>query len=151
MDGLAHGFHEVMLAVMHISGHGLGYESNVTVEDLTPPSAIQGPAEVSILLGGEVSVQYSSEDPSGVEWSVDDDANFAIDSTGLLTSIVDLTPGSYTIEITASDPYGHSVSLSVTVTVTQPGLPASLVLVVGAGAAVVVVIVLVTVLKKKGT
>ena len=151
VDGLAHGFHEVMLAVMHISGHGLGYESNVTVEDLTPPSAIQGPAEVSILLGGEVSVQYSSEDPSGVEWSVDDDANFAIDSTGLLTSIVDLTPGSYTIEITASDPYGHSVSLSVTVTVTQPGLPASLVLVVGAGAAVVVVIVLVTVLKKKGT
>jgi hypothetical protein len=91
VDGLAHGSHSVEAVVYHVSGHWLGNESAANVEDLTPPSAIQGPGEVLIVVGGEVSVQYSSHDSSGVEWSVDDDVNFAIDSTGLLTSIVDLT------------------------------------------------------------
>jgi parallel beta-helix repeat protein len=150
VDGFANGFHEVSLAVMHISGHGLIDDSNVTVEDLTPPSAISGYSSLQITVGGEISSQYSATDPSGVSWAVNDTVNFVIDSSGLLTNLNDLSVGEYIVRITATDPYGHSVYLDVTITVRPAGggLPLALVLGVGGVGAVAVVLIIGYRLKK---
>jgi hypothetical protein len=140
--------------VYHISGHYLGNSSTAAVEDLTPPTAIVGPSQVTITFGDSVSAQYSSSDPSGVQWTVNNTVFFAISSSGMLTSIADLTVGAYIIQITALDPHGHSAVLDVTVVVNAPtdtGLPTTLIMMIGAGGALVVVIVVIVVLKKKGT
>jgi len=151
-DGLSHGVHEIAVEVYHVSGHSLGNLTSADVEDLTPPADIEGPTQITITFGDSVSTQYSSEDPSGIGlWAVNDTTNFAIDSTGLLTSIVALQVGEYSILITVSDTLGHSTTLEVTVTVNAAEeFPTMLLLVAGAGAAVVVVVLLI-VFKKKGT
>ncbi|MHA2179133.1 MAG: right-handed parallel beta-helix repeat-containing protein [Candidatus Thorarchaeota archaeon] len=153
-DGLSHGLHTIVVEVYHISGHYLGNSSTAAVEDVTPPTAIVGPSQVTITFGDSVSAQYSSSDPSGVQWTVNNTVFFAISSSGMLTSIADLTVGAYIIQITALDPHGHSAVLDVTVVVNAPtdtGLPTTLIMMIGAGGALVVVIVVIVVLKKKGT
>ena len=146
VDGLSDGLHEVLLVVFHISGNGLGYETNVTVEDLTPPSDIEGPALIEILVGDEVSQQYSSTDPSGFTWAVNDTTNFAINSAGLLTNVVDLKAGSYVILIEAIDPFGHT-TIKVS---SQGGLSPILLLMVGGGGVIVLLGVAVVVYRKRG-
>jgi len=150
-DGLAHGLHTIELKVYHFSQHYQESSTSADVEDLTPPSAIFGQGHVVIVLGDVLSEQYISEDPSGVLWSIDDTDNFAISSTGLLTSLTDLAVGQYNVKITASDPYGHSTDIDVQITVNAPpgGLPTSLIIVLGGGGAVVVVVIIIVVLKKK--
>ncbi|MHA3964623.1 MAG: hypothetical protein AM325_013915 [Candidatus Thorarchaeota archaeon SMTZ1-45] len=56
------------------------------------------------------------------------------------------------MEITASDPYGHSTSILVQITVNPApidGLPTTMLLVIGVGAVVVVIVFVVVMLKKK--
>jgi len=151
-DGLSHGLHTIELEIYHISGHSIGNSTTADVEDLTPPD-IDGPSYIMITVGDAVSQQFSAEDPSGIgSWAVNDTVNFAIDSSGLLTSITDLPVGEYTVRITVSDTYGHSAFHDVTITVnaaTVGGLPTTLILIIGAGAAVAVVVILVVILKKR--
>lgn len=149
-DGLSHGTHTIGVEVFHISGHSLENGTTADVEDLTPPSDIEGPSLIEIAIGDEVSTQFSSGDPSGIEWAVNDTVNFAISSTGLLTNLVDLPAGDYTVRITVSDPYGHDTTLDITVVVSAPaGLPSELILAIGAGGAIVVLIVGAIVYKTK--
>jgi parallel beta-helix repeat protein len=152
VDGLPHGFHEVELVVTHVSGYGRLAESNATVEDLTPPSGIVGPTSINVDYGVAVNTQFSSSDPSGVHWSVNDTVYFAISSTGVLTSGTDLEAGEYPLLISATDPYGHSVTHVVVITVNPPGgMPGTMILVLGGAVAAVVVVVVVVILKKKGS
>jgi len=150
-DGLSHGLHTIELEVYHISGHSIGDSTTADVEDLTPPSDIQGPSHITIIVGDAISTQYSAEDPSGIaQWDVNDTINFAIDSSGLLTSITDLPIGEYYIQICAQDPYGHLTFLDVTITVNEAaGLPPTLILAIGAGGAIIVLIVVVIGYKTK--
>ncbi|TFH03603.1 MAG: hypothetical protein E4H14_16445 [Candidatus Thorarchaeota archaeon] len=150
VDGLAHEHYVALLIVYHISGHMWGNSTIADVEDLTPPSDIDGPSLIEITLGDEVSTQFSSEDPSGITWAVNDTVNFEISSTGLLTNNVVLRIGDYVVRITATDPYGHTATLDVTVSVGAPvGLPTELVLAIGAGGAIILLIVGVIVYKTK--
>ncbi|MFW9963891.1 MAG: hypothetical protein ACFFCX_10030 [Candidatus Sifarchaeia archaeon] len=151
-NGLAHGIHYVKLKVYHISQQYLGNTTAADVEDLTPLSVIFGRSNIVLVVGDTLSEQYISEDPSGVLWSVDDTVNFAISSKGLLTSITNLAIGEYEVEITAADPYGHSISILVQITVNpepSDGLPTIILLVIGSGAAVVATVIIVVILKKR--
>jgi len=147
VDDLPHGFYDILVSVFHISGHGLATDSNVTVEDLTAPSAIEGSSIITQGDGTPFAFQYSSEDPSGVDWAINNTVAFSISSTGLLTNATYLSIGEYVILITATDPYGHSTTLIVTLTVSAGsvvGLPTTLILAIGAiGVAAVIVIVIV--------
>ena len=128
----------------------MGNASTADVADQTPPSPIEGPIHITITVGENITAQYSSDDPSGVQWLVNDSVYFAIDSTGHLVSIADLAVGEYAIRIMASDPYGHSTSHIVTITVVAAaGLPTELILAIGAGGAIVILIVGAIVYKTK--
>ncbi len=149
-DGFAHGLHSVELQVYHVSNHYLGSTTSASVEDLTPPSDIEGPSHIIIDAGLAVDAQYSTEDPSGFRWSVNDTVNFAIDSSGRLTSITDLPVGEYVVQITATDQYDHSTTYDVTITVNAiPGLPPTVMLMIGAGGGIVVLVVLIIGYKTK--
>jgi parallel beta-helix repeat protein len=151
-DGLSHGEHTIEVEVYHYSNHSLGNSTTADVEDLTPPSDIEGHAHVAINYGESLSVQYSAEDPSGIaSWAVNDTANFAIDSTGLLTNVAELEVGDYIVRITVSDTHGHSTFKDVTITVraVEGGFPTELILIAGGGALAAVVVVIVVVMKKK--
>ena len=154
VDELAHGSHSVELVVYHVSGHFLGNASTADVADQTAPSSIEGPIHITITVGENVTAQYSAYDPSGIDqWVVNDTVYFAIDSTGLLISIGDLSVGEYAIRIMAIDPYGHSTSYVVTITVVAAAgeLPTSLILAIGAGGAILVLVVVVIGLKRRGS
>ncbi|TFG29035.1 hypothetical protein EU528_10315 [Candidatus Thorarchaeota archaeon] len=149
-DGLSHGTHTVEVTIYHVSGHSMDNDTMADVEDLTPPSDIDGPSLIEITVGDDVSAQFSSEDPSGISWAVNDTVNFGISSTGLLSSLTDLSIGNYVVRITVTDPYGHSTTLDVTVSVNAPpGLPQELILAIGAGGAIVLLIVGAIVYKTK--
>ncbi len=141
--------------VYHVSGHFLGNASTADVADETPPSPIEGPIHITIRVGENVSAQYTSDDPSGIDhWGVNNTVNFAIDASGVLTNLVDLPVGEYIVQISVSDVHDHVTSIDVTITVvaaTDEGeLPTSLILAIGAGGAILVLVVIV-VLKKRGT
>jgi len=142
-DDLAHGTHTIAIEVYHISGHSMENGTTAGVEDLTDPSDITGPTLVELTVGDTLSAQYSSEDPSGIEWTVNNTVDFAISSTGLLTSMTDLAAGEYVVRITVTDPYGHSTALDVTITVTvvDAGLPTELILAIGGGSVIVILII----------
>jgi len=152
-DGLSHGTHTIEVAVFHISGHSLGNDITADVEDLTPPSTIEGLILIEIVVGDEISTLYISYDPSGIEWAINDTSNFAISPTGLLTNLVDLPIGEYAVRITASDPYGHSTAIDVTIMVSAApgGIPTILILVMGTGVAIVVLVVVTIGYKRRGT
>ena len=154
VDGFAHGSYAIVVVVYHISGHSMGNDTTAEVEDLTPPSDIEGPAHIEITEGDVLLTQYTSYDPSGIIWSVNNTEYFAISPTGLLTGVVDLTVGDYALRIVAQDPYGHSTVLEITVTVVAApsgGLPIFLILAIGGvGAVAVLVIVIVGYKTKKG-
>jgi parallel beta-helix repeat protein len=151
-DGLAHGTHTIGIEVFHISGHSMENGTTADVEDLTPPE-IDGPAHIVITFGAAVSEQFSAVDPSGIaSWAVNDTVNFAVSSTGLLTSIADLPVGDYNVRITVTDTHGHSSFVDVLISVnpvTDGGFPATMILIAGAGGAVIVIVVVVVLIKKK--
>ncbi len=153
VDGLPHGTHTIGVEVFHISGHSTENGTTADVEDLTPPSDIEGPIHITITVGDNVTAQYSAEDPSGLgQWDVNDTVNFAIDSSGLLTSITDLPVGEYTILVEVSDTHGHTTFLEVTIIVSAGvGLPTTMTIAVVAGGAIAAIIVVVVILKKRGT
>ena len=142
VDSLSHGTHTIGIEVFHISGHSMENGTTADVEDLTPPSDIVGPSLIEIAFGDDISALFSSGDPSGLDWAVNDTVNFAIDSTGLLTSLTELPVGDIVVRITVSDPYGHSATLDVTISVEAPaGLPTELILAIGVGGVIVILIV----------
>jgi hypothetical protein len=154
VDDLPAGSHRIDVMAYHISGYSMSAFSFVEVNDLTAPTTIVGPTSIIIDSGVAVNAQFSSTDPSGIEWSVNDTVNFAISSAGVLSSGTDLAVGEYALLITATDPFGHSATHVVIVTVNVPpeeGLPSTMILIFGGAGAAVVIVVVIVILKKKGT
>lgn len=153
VDGFMFGTHTIEIVVYHISGHYLGNASNVYVEDLTPPSDIEGPIHITISFGENISVQYSAFDPSGIdEWAVNDTVNFAIDSSGRLINVITLPVGEYVIRISVSDIFNHTTYLDVRVTVAFEETYGPTLLLIAGGAGVVILVVVILIgSRKRGT
>ncbi|TFH04738.1 MAG: hypothetical protein E4H14_14100 [Candidatus Thorarchaeota archaeon] len=153
VDGLPVGTYNVTLIVYHVSGHSLSNQSTLTVVDTTAPTWTVTPTDQTLEYNEPLSYQLQASDPSGIaSWAVNDTANFAISSSGLLTNATTLAPGIYYLEITVTDEYSHSVSVTIMVTVNEPAVPydsTTLVLAVGGIGAGVIIILLVIVFKKK--
>ena len=144
VDGLSVGEYNVTLVVYHVSGHWLANESTLTVVDTLPPTWTVTPEDQILEYNEALSYLLYASDPSGITWSVNDTATFAISAVGLLTNATFLEPGVYYVEVTATDSFAHSITLTIMVTVNAPAAPlnpAVLALAVGGGGAIVVLII----------
>jgi hypothetical protein len=155
VDGLPVGVYNVTLVVYHVSGHWLANQSILTVVDTAAPTWTVTPTNQILDYDEPLSYQLQASDPSGIaSWIVNDTANFAISTSGLLTNATTLAPGIYYLEITVTDEYSHSVTVTITITVNEPSVPydpTTLMFAVGGVGAAVVIILLVVVLKKKSS
>ncbi|MFW9834868.1 MAG: hypothetical protein ACFFEK_12790 [Candidatus Thorarchaeota archaeon] len=123
---------------------------NITVSDTVdydaaPPEWEPEPKNQFIALGEDFRYDINASDFSGVDtWAVNDTTNFAIDADGVITDIVDLTVGTYGLNVSVSDTGGFTRSATFTVTVEDSGPPPIGVLpylAVGGGAFLIVLVV----------
>ena len=94
--------------------------------DAAPPRWEPAPSNKSIVLGEDFRYDLNASDFSGVDtatWAVNDTANFAIDSDGVITNIVDLAVGTYGLNVSVSDTGGFTRSATFTVTVESAAPP----------------------------
>ncbi len=128
----------------------------IVVEDTTPPGWLVQPVDKTLSYGVSLDYHLEAFDLSGVVlWLINDTVHFAISSSGHLTNATTLSSGRYGVTVTASDPYGNTLTgvfairVSVTTTETTTGTPtgtdmslAALALSAGVVAVVVVIVVL---------
>jgi parallel beta-helix repeat protein len=118
LDGLSAGYHQIWLIVYHVSEHASDVYTHVNVTDLTAPDWIIQPEDQEITEGDTFSYQIEAEDPSGIAgYAINETVNFAIDSSGLITALTDLAPGSYGLNVSVWDPFGNTRFALLTVTV----------------------------------
>jgi parallel beta-helix repeat protein len=160
LDGLlAAGLNDIMVIAYHISGHSTNKTAIAEVTDLTAPEWTMTPIDQEIIEGDSFSYQLSAEDPSGIAgFALNDTTNFRIDSSGLITNVVDLTVGNYNLNVTVWDPFENTryVLLTVSVlpapTTTPPPPPpvdGTVMLLLAAGAGAIVLLVVVMIFLKK--
>ncbi len=66
LDGLAVGYHDVMVIAYHISGHHISAASSLTVSDLTGPTWVTLPSDQEIDEGDSFSCQVTATYLSGI-------------------------------------------------------------------------------------
>ena len=104
-------------------------------------------------MGQDFRYDLNATDHSGIDiWALNDTTNFAIDSNGVITNIVDLALGTYGLNVSVSDTLGFTNSTAFRVIVENPDqLMPDLIPYVLVGGGVIVVIALVVVfIKKRG-
>jgi len=123
--------------------------------DRAPPEWEPVPADQFIVLGDDFSYDIDASDFSGIDtatWAVNDTTNFAIDSDGLITNLVDLELGTYGLNVSVSDTGGFTNSTTFTVTVESPDVPPppdiTFYLILG-GAGIVIVALVVLLMRKR--
>ena len=99
----------------------------VQVQDTTPPELLTEIIDQYLDYGEALDYQLDATDLSEIDhWSVNNTENFAISSTGHLTSIEALTPGAYPLRVTVSDPYDNNYSFDITVYVSSASTSVSM-------------------------
>jgi len=96
----------------------------------------------------------NATDGSGIgEWTINNTAEFEIDSDGVITNLDSLELGTYSLTVSVSDTLGYIKTGTFTLTVVEEP-PAqtdmTLILIAGGGAAIVLVLVVIAV-KKRGS
>jgi len=92
----------------------------VIVENTLGPTWISPLADHVLEFGEALDYQLQITDPSGIhDCECNDTIHFAIDSTGRLTNITPLAPGTYGISVTIYDPYSNELTGTFSVTVQE--------------------------------
>jgi len=114
-------------------GHELTGHLSVFVEDTTPPEWIDPPGDLTIDFGEILLVSVDAEDFSGIDhWSVNS-TRFTVTAQGVLTSIVQLQPGVYWLNVSVYDVHDNMNAMILSVTVMGSGQPLDMFLVVWVG------------------
>ena len=123
--------------------------------DAAPPEWEPVPTDQFIVLGDDFNYDIDASDFSGLDtatWAVNDTTNFAIDSDGVITNLVDLELGTYGLNVSVSDTGGFTNSTTFTVIVESPDAPPppdiTLYLILG-GAGIVIVALVVLFMRKR--
>jgi len=129
--------------------------SNTVDFDKAPPEWEPKPPNQFIELGEDFRYDINASDFSGVDsstWALNDTTNFAIDSDGVITNLVDLELGTYGLNVSVSDTGGFTNSTTFTVTVESPDVPPppdiTLYLILG-GTGIVIVALVVLLMRKR--
>ncbi len=94
------------------------------IQDTTTPSWVTLPQDQVLASGAHLDYQLHATDLSGIsQWYINDTIRFTIDTTGHITSITTLTPGTYGLNVTTSDPYGNTLSATFKITVQESTQP----------------------------
>jgi hypothetical protein len=108
---------------------------------------------VDLEFGEDFRFDMNATDFSGIDsWRVNDTANFAVDSDGVVTNTVPLEAGRYYLEVTVEDTLGYERTKLFVITVEGGAVafdPLMLSL-IGVGA-VAVIVVLIVIMKKRGS
>jgi len=95
----------------------------ITVVDTTAPIWTELPKGRSLSAGEAFYLRLFAWDLSGItHWVLEGDASFAITNQGRITSVVPLDSGTYSFNVTVSDPFGNSQSASIVVIVLAPAI-----------------------------
>ncbi|MFX1475880.1 MAG: cadherin repeat domain-containing protein, partial [Promethearchaeota archaeon] len=123
---------------------------SVKVQDTTPPAWVILPSDQSLAYGQALEYQVEAYDLSGIaQWTISDTAHFAIDATGLITSVGLLQVDSYDLNVTATDPYGNAISRLFTVTVESPPPIDPMILLLGVVIAIILVVAVIVVIRRR--
>lgn len=113
--------------------------------DAAPPEWKPQPTDQTIDVGQDFRYDLNATDHSGIgSWGLNDTSNFAIDSNGVITNVLDLEVGNYGLNVSVSDTLGFTRATEFTVTVEEvspPPIEALPYLVVGGGVLLIVLVV----------
>jgi hypothetical protein len=111
--------------------------------DAAPPEWNPAPVDQLIDPGQDFRYDLNATDFSGLgTWTLNDTTNFAIDSNGVITNIVDLEVARYTLNVSVSDSQGYARSSVFDIVVRElPPPDLTLYLLVGGGGIVIVTLV----------
>jgi len=103
---------------------GLGYSCSATitivVEDTINPTWIIAPEDQTLQENEVLSFTVSAQDSSGIDhWWISDTIDFNINENGVVTNITILTPGTFSLEIRAYDPYDNYCTATITVIIQE--------------------------------
>ncbi|MFW9869848.1 MAG: hypothetical protein ACFFEL_09500 [Candidatus Thorarchaeota archaeon] len=122
---------------------------NITY-DAVPPEWDQVPVDQTIDFGQDFRYDLNATDSSGVEaWELNDTTNFTIDSNGIITNLVDLESGRYSLNVSVSDSLGYTRSAQFDVIVNPPPPPPDLTIYLLWGGGGIVIVALVVLLMRK--
>jgi hypothetical protein len=167
---VVNGTYLLTATVMDYEGNSANDSVTVTTDnDLTAPDWTTVPSNQEITEGNVFSYQVGASDLSGIGgYAVNDTANFAIDSTGLITSLTTLAAGEYGLNVSVWDIYGNERYQILTITVlpvstspttsTTPTSPTTspppldtLQLIAIAGGGIFALIVIVVIMRRRGS
>ncbi|GAG58914.1 unnamed protein product, partial [marine sediment metagenome] len=102
------GFYPIEVSVCDSHGNWL-YGTFVAIfQDTTAPEWVIVPENQILEYGEDLTYRLYATDLSGIgSWAVNDTGNFAISSTGQLTSLVTLDPGIHWLQISVNDTYNN--------------------------------------------
>jgi hypothetical protein len=123
------------------------------IYDAAPPEWSPTPTDQVVELGQDFRYDINATDFSGLgTWTVNDTTNFAIDSNGVVTNVLDLTVGTYGLNVSVSDTGGftRSAVFKVLVESSTPTPPDLIMYVAVGGGALVVIALVVVFMKKRG-
>ncbi|MBN2230712.1 MAG: hypothetical protein JW779_14075 [Candidatus Thorarchaeota archaeon] len=99
----------------------------VIVEDQTPPTWDETPADIEWEFGKVFQWDLNATDLSGLDtWWLNDTDNFEIDDFGVITNTTVLPVGSYGLHIFVNDTFGEVLDVEVTVFITDTTAPTDL-------------------------
>jgi subtilisin family serine protease len=105
-------------------GHYCTATITITIEDTTAPTWDTPPNDQTVGFGDPFSYDVDASDLSGIDYYwIDDETNFNVDGNGLITNVLALSVGDYTLEIRAYDHYGHYCTATITITVGDTTAP----------------------------
>jgi hypothetical protein len=105
----------------------------VIVEDTTPPEWAGVYTTITINTGDILQLVVQAEDFSGIDHYSVNDTRFVVSSEGVLTSVIQLNPGTYPILVSVYDIYDNMNTMEIVIIVQGGGLPSEMFLVIMVG------------------
>ena len=122
------------------------------IPDTVGPEWDQAPTNQVIEEGEDFSYNLNASDFNGIDtWAVNDTAHFAIDSNGIITNAIDLSPDVYWLEVSVNDTLGNARTAEISVTVNEVPIPPPdplMIAMIGGGALVAIVIIVIIIRRK---
>jgi parallel beta-helix repeat protein len=112
------GILSLTIGVNDTSGNFIQVTISITVVDITAPTWVQTPIDITVPEGTLLSYKLNVTDNVGVTgYSLSNTTYFEIDASGLITNNTIVPVGNYTLTIEVKDAAGNVLSVTVTLTI----------------------------------
>ena len=90
---------------------------NIRYAEDVPPEWNPVPEDQTILVGESLSYEVNASYIFGVDYSINDTVNFNITPEGIITNLLNLSVGVYSLEIIASSPFNNNLTATINIRV----------------------------------